>query len=614
MTGDSADIVDEQQKKLRELFPEVFTEGKIDWNKLRATLGEQNIDLGERYGLSWKGKSSAFAKIQEKTTATLHPQPEESVDWDTTQNMFIEGDNLEALKVLHKAYYGKIKMIYIDPPYNTGNDFVYNDDFKQTRASYNEEAGITDEEGNVTRDDGLRVNTGGHKHSNWLDMMHPRLFLARNLLRQDGVIFISIDDNEVHNLRLIMNEIFGEENFIAQIIWQKVFSPKNSAKYFSEDHEYILVYARNAENWAPNLIVRSEDATARYTNPDDDPRGPWTSSDLTARNYYSRGQYEVTGPTGKKFNSGTGRYWRQSYEKFLELNQDGRIWWGQDGNNMPRFKRFLSEVKQGVVPQTLWTFKDVGHTQDAKRTLLSNVTFENNENMFNTVKPVSLIQRMIQISSKAHDNDIILDFFAGSGTTAQAVLQQNIEDSGNRRYITVQLPEILPQPETRLKTVADITKERVRNFAIKLATTNNYSSQQATPLDIGFRTYKIGETNFKQWNQTVTDSDSLRQQSLEHLNPIKSNTRDKDLLTEILIKLGISPLITIETHQGYYFIPSNELVISLRTEIDEQFFEQMVSVQPVRIIILDRAFQNNSNLKTNLILKAEKGGISVDVI
>lgn len=252
MNGYNDDITNDQLAKLRQLFPEVFTEDKIDWARLKATLGEA-VDLGERYGLGWRGKSDVFAKIQEKTVETLHADRAHSVDWDTTSNMFIEGDNLAALKILHKSYYGKVKMIYIDPPYNTGNDFVYNDDFKQTRKSYEAEAGITDDEGNVTRDDGLCSNTGGHRHSNWLNMMYPRLFLARNLLRQDGVIFVSIDDNEVHNLRLMMNEIFGEENFVAQIIWEKVHTRKNSAQYFSYNHDYIVAIARKKEEWKRNL-------------------------------------------------------------------------------------------------------------------------------------------------------------------------------------------------------------------------------------------------------------------------------------------------------------------------------------------------------------------------
>lgn len=272
MNGYNDDITNDQLAKLRQLFPEVFTEDKIDWARLKATLGEA-VDLGERYGLGWRGKSDVFAKIQEKTVETLHVDRAHSVDWDTTSNMFIEGDNLAALKILHKSYYGKVKMIYIDPPYNTGNDFVYNDDFKQTRKSYEAEAGITDDEGNVTRDDGLRSNTGGHKHSNWLNMMYPRLFLARNLLRQDGVIFVSIDDNEVHNLRLMMNEIFGEENFVAQLIWERAFSPKNDAKFISNSHDYVLMYARNINEFNIGRLDRTEEANARYSNPDDDPRG-----------------------------------------------------------------------------------------------------------------------------------------------------------------------------------------------------------------------------------------------------------------------------------------------------------------------------------------------------
>ena len=352
-------------------------------------------------------------------------------------NLIVEGDNLASLKALLPAYHGKVKCIYIDPPYNTGNEgWAYND--KVNSPMMQEWLGKV-----VDRDDLTR-------HDKWCCMMLPRLKLLRELLRDDGAIFISIDDNEVHRLRSLMDEVFGEDNFLTTAIWQKVFSPKNTAKHFSEDHDFILVYARNAEEWTPNLVERGEEAVRRYKNPDNDPRGDWSSSDLTARNYYSAGTYEVTSPTGRKFRPSVGNYFRVSSEKFNELDRTGRIWWGAKGNSMPRLKRYLSDVKKGVVPQTLWLHTDVGHTQDAKKELVSTLDFERSEDVFNTVKPTSLIRHILQIAT---DKDsIVLDSFAGSGTTAHAVLALNREDGGNRRFVLIECEDY----------VDSITAERVR--------------------------------------------------------------------------------------------------------------------------------------------------------
>src|SRR5690606_2596287 len=330
----SHDIVADKRAELLRLFPEVRTEGdKIDFDKLRLALGEA-VDVGrERFGLTWPGKAACFKAIQTPSLGTLRPAPEESVNFDTTENLIIEGDNLEVLKLLQKSYLGKVKMIYIDPPYNTGNDFIYPDDYSESLRTYLEYTGQVDAEGKRFS---TNTDTDGRFHSKWLNMMYPRLYLARNLLREDGVIFVSCDDNEVHHLRLLMSEVFGEENFIASVIWQKVYSPKNSARHFSEDHDYIVVYARQAEVWRPELLPRTEEMEARYDNPDNDPRGPWKPGDLSARNYYSEGTYPVTCPSGRVIQGPPpGRYWVMSKEKFDELNRDGRIWWGKDGNNAP---------------------------------------------------------------------------------------------------------------------------------------------------------------------------------------------------------------------------------------------------------------------------------------
>ncbi|MCY4370338.1 MAG: site-specific DNA-methyltransferase [bacterium] len=352
-------------------------------------------------------------------------------------NLIVHGDNLAALKSLLPTYHGKVKCIYIDPPYNTGKEgWAYND--KVNSPLMREWLGRV-----VDRDDLTR-------HDKWCCMMLPRLKLLRELLREDGVIFVSIDDNEVHHLRCLMDEVFGESNFLATAIWQKVFSPKNTAKYFSEDHDYVMAYGRRIKAWRPNLIKRGERAVKRYKNPDDDPRGPWSSSDLTARNFYSQGTYKVTSPSGKEFRPSVGNYFRVSPEKFAELDADGRVWWGKSGNNMPRLKRFLAEVKKGVVPQTLWLHTDVGNTQEAKKELVSTLQFERSEDVFNTVKPSRLVRRILQIATDP--DSIVLDSFAGSGTTAHAVLAQNREDGGNRRFILVECEDYADT----------ITAERVR--------------------------------------------------------------------------------------------------------------------------------------------------------
>lgn len=613
MNGYNDNIHQQQIDKLVQLFPEVVTEGKIDWQKLQSTLGEA-VDLGERYGLGWKGKSDVFTTIQEKTVQTLHPDRANSVDWDTTGNMFIEGDNLAALKILHKAYYGKVKMIYIDPPYNTGNDFIYNDDFKQTRRSYEAEAGITDDEGNVVRDDGLRTNTGGHKHSNWLNMMYPRLFLARNLLRQDGVIFVSIDDNEVHNLRLMMNEIFGEENFVAQIIWERAYAPVNLKHHFSESHDYIVCFARNIDLLDKLSLKRNEAADARYKNPDNDPRGIWQSDNFSVGPANQKNIYEIITPSGRRVLPPSGYSWRFSEKKTQELIADNRVWFGASGSGVPRYKRFLSEVKDGVTPMTVWKYTDVGHSQDATKEvkdLFDGVAY------FDYPKPVKLIKQLASLCTDG--NDIILDFFSGSGTTAHAVAELNAEDGGNRRWICVQLPELTDEKSEAYKagyrTIADIARERIRRAGAKIqADQADKLASRSVPLDLGFRAYRVGDSNFKQWNELVSDPEEIRQQALANLDPLEEGTTDDDLLTELLLKRGISPLAQIDQHDDFCFVSSEKLVICLVHSMTEELFATILAAKPSSIIILDRAFGDDINLKVNLLLQAERQGVEVEVV
>lgn len=613
MNGYNDNIHQQQIDKLQQLFPEVVTEGKIDWQKLQATLGEA-VDLGERYGLGWKGKSDVFTTIQEKTVQTLHPDRANSVDWDTTGNMFIEGDNLATLKILHKAYYGKVKMIYIDPPYNTGNDFIYNDDFKQTRRSYKAEAGITDDEGNVVRDDGLRTNTGGHKHSNWLNMMYPRLFLARNLLRQDGVIFVSIDDNEVHNLRLMMNEIFGEENFVAQIVWERAYAPVNLKHHFSESHDYIVCFARNIGLLDKLSLKRNEAADARYKNPDNDPRGIWQSDNFSVGPANQKNIYEIITPSGRRVLPPSGYSWRFSEKKTQELIADNRVWFGASGSGVPRYKRFLSEVKDGVTPMTVWKYTDVGHSQDATKEvkdLFDGVAY------FDYPKPVKLIKQLASLCTDG--NDIILDFFSGSGTTAHAVAELNAEDGGNRRWICVQLPELTDEKSEAYKagyrTIADIARERIRRAGAKIrADQADKLASRSVPLDLGFRAYRVGYSNFKQWNELASNPEEIRQQALANLDPLEEGTTDDDLLTELLLKRGISPLVQIDQRDGFCLIPSEKLVICLVHSMAEELFATILAAKPSSIIILDRAFGDDINLKVNLLLQAERQGVEVEVV
>ena len=604
MNGYNDDITNDQLAKLRQLFPEVFAEDKIDWVRLKATLGEA-VDLGERYDLGWKGKSDVFAKIQEKTVETLHVDRANFVDWDATSNMFIEGDNLAALKILHKSYYGKVKMIYIDPPYNTGNDFVYNDDFKQTRKSYEAEAGITDDEGNVTRDDGLCSNTGGHKHSNWLNMMYPRLFLARNLLRQDGVIFVSIDDNEVHNLRLMMNEIFGEENFVAQIVWQRKRGKDNSAKFLSRNHEYLLVFARSIDNLNFHRLALDDTTLKAYKNPDNDPRGAYRLLGVWARGTQGGSKYSFTAKTGQVFSE---RLWLMNKSSMEKMDEENRLVYSPASDKIYR-KLFVNE-NTGNIPETIWN--DTSNAANAADEIKKIFDFQ----IFDTVKPIPYIERMLQLSTEK--SDIVLDFFSGSGTTAHAVMQLNAEDGGNRQWICVQLPEQTSEKSEAFKAgyanIADIARERIRRAGAKIRTDfADKLAERETSLDLGFRSYSVGESNFKPWNEMVTNPAEIRQQMLDIIDPIESDATDESILTELLLKRGISPMAEVEDRGAYLFVPSASLAIRLTPDLTEAEFGEILA-SGTQTILLSRALGTNETLRINLTLQAEQRGVRVEVV
>jgi len=607
-------IADDKRAELLRLFPEIRTEGgKLDFEKLKLVLGE-TVDVGkERYGMNWPGKAECFRTIQKPSMATLRPARDESVNFDATENLIIEGDNLEVLKLLQKSYLGKVKMIYIDPPYNTGNDFIYPDNYSESLQTYLEYTGQVDAEG---RKFGTNTDTDGRFHSKWLNMMYPRLYLARNLLRDDGVVFISIDDGEVDNLRKLCNETFGEENFIACAIWQKMYAPKSSARHFSADHDYVLVYSRNAEIWRPELLPRTEEQDAVYKNPDNDPRGPWRPNNLAARNYYSKGTYSITCPSGRVIEGPPkGSYWRVSEEKFWELNADNRIWWGQDGNNIPAPKIFLSEVKSGRVPQTLWKYDEVGHSQEAKKEIVELLDFADSEGVFDTPKPTRLIQRAITIGCSASAGDVVLDFFAGSGTTAHAVLDLNKQDGGNRKFILVQLPE--PTNRQDYPTIADITKERVRRVIKKL------NDEDAGKLDLdgtkkqdrGFSVFKLAESNFKPWNAGLPyDAKALETQLELHIDHIRAGRHADDLLYEILLKSGFPLTTSVETLEltgkTVHSIAGGALFICLDRQLTLDLIRAMAERKPERVVCLDEGFAGNDQLKANAVQIFKTKGVT----
>jgi adenine-specific DNA-methyltransferase len=540
------------------------------------------------------------------------------VDWDTTQNLMIEGDNLEVLKLLQKSYSGKVKLIYIDPPYNTGKDFVYPDDFRDSIKNYLELTGQLDAEG---RKVSSNTEASGRFHTDWLNMMYPRLRLAKNLLAEDGVIFVSIDDNEVADIRLVFDEIFGSENFVATVIWQKVYAPKSSAKHFSEDHDYVLVYARNADTWRPVLLERTDAQNAVYKNPDSDPRGDWRPNNLAARNYYSKGTYSIRCPSGRIIpGPPSGSYWRVSEEKFWALDKDNRIWWGEDGNNVPAPKIFLSEVKDGRVPQTLWFYRDVGHNQESKRELLELLPMSSSDSVFDTPKPTRLIRRILDLATTEDEHDIVLDFFSGSGTTGHAVMAQNAADGGTRRYVCVQLPTVLEvqaklEDGTVLKTIAEMTKERLRRAGNKVRGENPMFAG-----DLGFRVFKLASSNIRAWEPNRDDLPTTLHDSIEHL---KTDRTEQDILFELLLKLGLDLTIPIEQKsiagKAVHNIGAGTLLVCLAEQIAAAKVEplalgiaawhkELAPAGETTVVFRDSAFADDV-AKTNLTAILQQHGL-----
>ena len=610
--GQSANLVDENIKQLKALFPEAFTEGGVNFDILRQLLGDASaLDEGEeKYGLNWHGKKQARQIALTPSTGTLLPCPEESVNWDTTQNLFIEGDNLEVLKLLQKSYAAKVKMIYIDPPYNTGNEFVYPDKFQDNLDTYLRYTGQVDGAGLK-----LSSNTeaGGKKHTNWLNMMLPRLKASKNLLAKNGVIFISIDDNEVGNLRLMCDEIFGEENFLTNIVWQKKYSPQNDAKYFSDSHEHILASARSIEDFEIGLLPRSAEADARYKNPDNDPRGPWKSSDLTRQEYRERDDYIITNPSnGKQFRPPAGNSWGRPEATVKELIGDSRIWFGPDGNSIPSLKRFLCEVKQGITPQTIWERKDVGDTQEGKKIVKAHFK---NAGVFETAKPPRLIERAMLVAGVS-ENDIVLDFFAGSASTFEASL--NYDKSV--KCILVQIPEPTDEKseayKSGFKTVADIGRFRMKQAGIKKS--ERSPSEQS---DTGFRVYSLSHSNINAWNPDRTD---LEATLLSHTDHLVEGRSEQDVLYELLLKRGIELTVPIEEKKvagkTIYSIGYGVLFACLDTSIAKddvdavagaiaQWHMELEPETASHVFFRDSAFADDI-AKTNMAAILEQNGIS----
>ena len=574
-------------EKIKEICPAAVTsEGKIDFEELKTALGDDvAADAIEKYEFTWVGKNAAKAEANRPIRKTLRPVVTDSKDWDNTKNLYIEGDNLDALKLLQESYLGKVKMIYIDPPYNTGNDFVYCDEFAAGCEEYLDKKGQCDSDGNRLF---KNTETNGRFHSDWCSMIYSRLKIARDLLSDDGVIFVSIDDHEVANLRKIGNEIFGENNFIAQVIWERAFAPVNLMKHFSPSHDYLVVFAKNIEKAACNGIPRSDETNERYSNPDNDPRGVWSSSDISVGPAVESNIYTITTPSGRRVQPPAGRSWRLSEKAFSERLQDNRIWFGPDGDGVPRIKRFLSELrKTGVTPMTIWKYTEVEHSQTATQKLAQ---LFDGKKFFDYPKPVALIERCIQLYSNS--DSVILDFFSGSATTAHAVMQLNAEDGGNRRFIMVQLPEKCEEESEAFKAgyknICEIGKERIRRAGEKLKAENPDQD-----LDVGFRVLRIDSTNMK--DVYYKPSDTTQKTLLDAVDNIKADRSDMDLLFGVMVDCGLPLDMPIETKtcdgKKYYVVNGGDyLVACFEPEISEKLVYEIANLKPTIAVFRDSSF------------------------
>ena len=599
----SRDVVGGNVQKIAALFPQCVTERldkdskpelAIDFDKLRAELSNEVLDEGEeRYQFTWPDKRAASRLANERTTMTLRPDRASSVDFDATQNLYIEGDNLDVLKVLRETYLGKVKMIYIDPPYNTGNEFVYNDDFAGSYVGFLESCKMYDENGNLQFDPKANNESNGRFHTDWLNMMYPRLKVARDLLSTDGVIFISIDDNEVENLRKICDEIFGSQNFVAQLIWERAFAPKNDAKYVSNSHDYVVIYAKKIDTFSIGRLPRTAEADARYSNPDNDPRGVWQSDNLTVKSYTASCDYPITTPSGRVVEPPAGRCWSLSKKAFFERLQDNRIWFGADGDGVPRIKRFLSELKHdGMTPTSILFYKEVGHSQEGSQEV--NKLLE--AGVFDGPKPVRLLMRLLTLAN-LDDNSIVLDFFSGSASMGHALMKYNAENEKHCKFVLVQLPEVTDDKARKAgyNTICEIGEERIRRAGKKVKEEAGVMGQD---LDIGFRVLKLDSSNMEDVYYTPDNFDANNLFTLA--DNIKTDRTSEDLLFQVMLDLGIELSAKIETRQmagkNVHFVDGNYLIACFDKDVNESAITEIAKQKPVYFVMRDASAANDNVL------------------
>ena len=606
------DIVDVNVGKIGKLFPNCLTErigenGRlehaIDFDKLRVELSKGIVEgQQERYQFTWPGKREAMRIANTPTNMTLRPDRESSVDFDNTGNLYIEGDNLEVLKILREDYLGKVKMIYIDPPYNTGNDFVYEDDFSQTSGEFRGKSGMFDEDGNmILQNYEVNSESNGRFHTDWLNMIYPRLKVAKDLLTEDGVIFISIDDNEVENLRKVCDEVFGERNFIAQLIWERAYSPKNDARFISNSHDYVIMFAKNIDNFVIGRLERTDEANARYQNPDNDPRGVWKPSDLSVKTYNAECDYPITTPTGRIIEPPAGRCWRLSKKAFFERLQDNRIWFGNDGNSVPCIKRFLTELKfDGMAPTSILFYKEVGHSQEGAKEVVS---LFGDKGVFDGPKPVRLLQRLITLAN-LKDDSIVLDFFSGSATTAHALMKTNFEKGTDRKFILVQLPEAVSDKKKGqgYSTICEIGKERIRRAGKKIMeeleakkADNGLFDKESEPtrLDVGFRVLKLDTSNMQDVYYTPEDSSAA---TLFDDN-VKPDRTPEDLLFQVMLEcnLPLSAKIERKTIAGkdVFSVNDDYLIACFDDDVTEIVITEVARRKPYYFIMRDSSLSSD---------------------
>jgi len=623
MNGESLDIQQTKIEQLRQLFPELFSEDKLDWEKLKAAFGEDINFNNERYVLNWAGKADAFKALQIPTTATLKPEPEESINFDTTENVFIEGENLEVLKVLQKSYHGKIKCIIIDPPYNTGSDsFIYPDSFKENKKDYEKRIGDKDEEGYLMKEGLFRKNSkdSGHFHSNWLSMMYPRLFLAKNLLKDDGVIFVHIDDNEVHNLRLLMNEIFGEENFLADFVWQSKKGGGSDNAGAVTDHEYILCYCKNY-NGSPlsKIFIESDELD------EEDEKGKYRRGrELNKWGSNSRREdrptmfFSIIGPNDENVfpirNDGTEGCWRWGKFKMEKIvaEKDAEFVKRLDGTYIVYEKIRTTDPR--TKPYRTW-LKDVDTTADGSKEVRD---LFDGKKVFSFPKPIGLSKTLLKIAVN-EDDDLILDFFAGSGTIGQAILELNVEHSSAYKFILIQLPELTDENSEAHKagyqTIAEISKERIKHVIqkIKKEKEDKPGLFDTANTDLGFKAFKLSSSNFKIWRGSEITEDNLVQQLDAFTEPVNEGSLEQNILFELMIKAGYLLTDKVEVKNKYYAISNGELVIALE-EMSQPVIAEIIAAKPQKVITLDSLFEGNDQLKTNTVLQMRDAGIDFKTI